>query len=136
MPFNDISNTPDPKAKGRYRTPSKAPLPPQARGSVEAELAAIALKTPSSIPEGRRLDYKKNRTGKGEAKDGKGTPSHWFAKSAYADVRDEKERKLQAERLEKLKQRKDLRDQFFLHKDTPGEDVEQQGVAGQPEDVV
>ena len=37
---------------------------------------------------------------------------------------------------EKLKQRKDLRDQFFLHKDTPGEDVEQQGVAGQPEDVV
>ena len=88
MTLTEISaNTPDPKAM-RIRTPLKPALPSVARGSLQAELAAAAAKVPlTATPDGRRLDFKKNRTGKGVANDGRGTPSHAFANEAYDELR-------------------------------------------------
>ena len=73
-----------------------------ARASLQAELAAAVSKAPpAATPDGRRLDFK-NRTAKGFADDGSGTPSHAFADEAYDELRALEVLRIEADRAEGL----------------------------------
>ena len=122
-----------------------------ARGSLQAELAAAAAKAPpAATPEGRRLDFKKNRTGKGFADDGRGTPSHAFADEVYDELRALEVLRIEADRVKGVAQRKAARDKAARAKSQaaramilersetgaqskqPGAQSQQTGTTGQP----
>ena len=137
MTLTEISaNAPDPKAM-RIRTPLKPALPSVARGSLQAELPAAVAKVPlTATPDGRRLDFKKNRTGKGVANDGRGTPSHAFANEAYDELRAQEVLRIEADRAKGVAERKAACDKAarakILERSETGAQSKQTGATGQP----
>ena len=100
-----------------YRTPVKPALPQQARGSLEADLAAAKTPQPAGpAPQGRQLAFKKYVTGTGAAIDGQGTQSHALAEKEYKKLQQAKHEKQEAERIQKALERKVLREEHLKRK--------------------
>jgi hypothetical protein len=112
MALSDRTNTPR-----MYRTPVKPALPQQARGSLEADLAAAKTPQPAGFtPQGRQLAFKKYVTGTGDAIDRQGTKSHALAKKGYNKLQEAKHEKQEAERILKALERKVLREEHLKRK--------------------